>query len=159
MISDIVICPDQPIPNSPPSDTHQHRLSPTEAHITKDLMASITTFFSPTIFQPANGSHMSCTNIFAKQWVTFAVEPALDDGGLCNTFSTLNRLSKVAWVDEVDADANEEGERSGEKKALSVCDECLKSVREEWAEGAISVWAKIGEWIEEAKQLSKEVPS
>jgi len=162
MLSDTIIYPDQYV-NASPADIHQYRLSPTEAHITKHLMTSITTFFSPTIFQPANGSHMACTDIFAKHWVTLAVEPALEDGGLCDTFGTLNRLSSLAWVDEVgaegDGDSNVGGEVTGEKKVVSVCDECLKNVRAEWEEEAMNIWAKIGEWIEEAKQLSKEFPS
>ncbi|KLO14731.1 hypothetical protein SCHPADRAFT_965101 [Schizopora paradoxa] len=145
MISDNVIYPGQDLPPPTPVDGPLlYRLSLTDAHITTHLMTSITDFFSPTIFQPACGSHMACTDIFAKHWVALAADPVLEDGGLCDTFRTLNRLSTIAWVDE---------------KVLSVCDECLKNVREEWEEEAIVIWGKIGEWIEEAKSSSKELPS
>ncbi len=60
---------------------------------------------------------------------------------------------------EGDDDLNVGGEVTGGKKAVSVCDECLKSIREEWEEEAMNIWAQIGEWIGEAKQSSEEVPS
>ncbi|KAI0273540.1 hypothetical protein BC834DRAFT_966052 [Gloeopeniophorella convolvens] len=101
------------------------------------LLASLIADFTPVLFTVAAASHMACTDIIADRWMDDVISPALADGGVGRPLETLSRIAAWRWKEE------------------GVCDECVESKKEEWAEEARSVWEKVGGWAEEAE---KEFP-
>lgn len=85
--------------------------------------------FTPILFTVATASHMTCTDVFAEQWMSLVIGPALESSGLCRPVETLRRIQTVQW------------------ESHGLCETCCAEKREEWEDEIKVIWRKIDEWI------------
>lgn len=101
------------------------------------VMQQLVDYFTPVFFTIPTGSHMECTETFARNWMSLAIEPAIQNGGIYKPFETLRKIQEVDW------------------KALGLCDECCEEKHDEWEQEADNIWLKIQKWID--AELSKRL--
>jgi hypothetical protein len=92
-------------------------------------MTSIIEYFTPILFTPAVGRHMSCTDIFADSWMVLVIQPALENDAVYKPLETLHYISKLDWA------------------AHGICDPCLREKRQEWRAEQEAIWSRIDDWL------------
>lgn len=117
---------------------HKNHLSKEDAAICERVMAQLSETFSPTLFQPPAALHMYCTDVYAALWMERAIQPAFENNGTANPFSTLRRLCTLDWKREADESL---GERS------QPCDGCLENMRQQWNDEAHAIWEMMDTWL------------
>ncbi|TFK18860.1 hypothetical protein FA15DRAFT_674944 [Coprinopsis marcescibilis] len=112
---------------SPSSDDSS--LSSRDRKICADLLNRLISHFTPTLYTPATGSHMGCTDRFADMWMPCVIQPSFEDDGVYKPLETLEKIKGINWVKE------------------GICEACAEEKRQEWTEEQDKVWVKLDEWI------------
>lgn len=92
-------------------------------------MQKIIEYFTPMLFTVATTSHMSCTDVFADQWMPLVIKPALEQDGVYKPLETIERIIDINW------------------KSYGLCKTCTEEKRAEWRVDQDDIWAKIDSWL------------
>lgn len=72
---------------------------------------------------------MSCTDVFADQWMPLVIQPALEQDGVYKPLETIQRIIDIDW------------------EAQGLCKSCADEKREEWRADQEDIWTKMDHWI------------
>ncbi|KZT69862.1 hypothetical protein DAEQUDRAFT_690288 [Daedalea quercina L-15889] len=112
-----------------PDLANQFKLSPELTKRCQRLLDDLVGHFTPVLFTVATAGHMTCTDIFAEQWMPLVIQPALENSGLCRPLETLQTIIDLDW------------------EAQGLCGECVRAKREEWREEQRAVWERLDGWL------------
>jgi len=105
-------------------------LSLEDYQICMTLMSRIIEYFTPILFTPATSSHMDCTNFLAESWMSFVIQPAINDSEVYKPLESLDRIKNIDWVKH------------------GLCESCAGEKREEWTNEQRTIWKMIDSWLE-----------
>lgn len=105
-------------------------LSRVDAQRCRRLMRGIVDHFTPILFTPATTSHMTCTDVFADQWMSLVIQPALENDGVYKPLETLQYIIDIDWW------------------KYGLCSLCVTEKRTEWLKEQEDIWDRTDSWID-----------
>lgn len=93
-------------------------------------MNNLISHFTPILFTAPAASHMECTDVFAGNWMSNVIQPAIDTDGVYRPLETLQRIKEIDW------------------EKLGLCSSCVAEKKQEWSEEQRSIWNLMDSWLD-----------
>ena len=110
-------------------DARPHVLSQIHIKRCSQLMTCLIDHFTPILFTPPATPHIPCTDVFADMWMSFVIQPGLENDAVYKPLETLQRMKDIDWAQE------------------GLCQLCVEDKRQEWTEEQRNIWNLMDKWI------------